>query len=115
MKKAVKTQYELLRKKIETQAHLVFKKFKAVPNREVSNQDIALLLAEYSTNFTGTLSEEKIEQIHRCLVKLDEPQMMVVKMTYWEGKSEREIAVIIGKSDSWVHRKLHEAYAKMRE
>lgn len=112
--KKVASQYELLRKKIASQAHLVFKKFKPTSSREVSNQDITLLLAEYSTNFTGTLSEEKIEQIHACLIKLSEGQMQVVKLKYWEGKSLREIGDIVGKSHQWVHDTLEQAYEKMR-
>ena len=113
MKKVVKKQYELLRDKIEHQAHLVLKKFKPNKGSEVSNQDISLLMAQGATQYQS-LSEEEQEKVNTLLVKLDKTGMEIIRLTHWEGKSLREIGLIMGKSHQWVSDQLEKAYSTMR-
>lgn len=110
----IKKKYELVRDKVRRQAHLVFKKIKRQSSREITNQDIQLMLAEYSSTFCQVLRDEEIEKLHNLIAKLSEQQMQIIRMKFWEGMTEREIAINLGQSDSWVHRRIHEAYKVMR-
>lgn len=66
-------------------------------------------------------AQEEIEenalcaQVREALAQLEEPHRAVVEWHYGEGLSEREIAKRLGKSKSWVHRRLEEALRKIGE
>lgn len=110
----LKKKYEAVRAKVEHQAHLVFKKFKQSNSRELTNQDVQLMLAEYATTFLQVLRPEEVDKLHTLMARLNEEQMMVINMKFWKGMTEREMATELNRSPSWVHRKLHEALSAMR-
>lgn len=87
-------------------------------DRELSNEDIALVIAQYSAVHTSTISDEDRDRLDDMLVKLDKIHFDVVNMYYWGGKTMQEIGEQYGHGGSsgkkWTSRKLVEAYEIMR-
>lgn len=87
----------------------------SINKRELTNQDIALIMAQYSLTHLSTLSDEKREMLDDLLTKLDQQRFDIVSMYFWGGKSMEQIAQVYSKSKMWVSRKLKESYEIMRE
>lgn len=107
-------QYDLLREKITKQASLVLKKFRQKKNsREITNQDFAISLYAYATN-NDNISEEKLEILNDRISRLNEFQMRIIRLRFWEGKTNQEIGDLIGKSEGTVRNIIKKCINKMK-
>ena len=66
-----------------------------------------------------TAQAEIVEHVYCCMVReamsqLSSQEQQILVWHYVEGLSERAIAQLLGKSKSWVHRRLVEALARLR-
>lgn len=108
MKKKQVSQYERVRDRILHQAELVLNKFKPSSSREITNQEIALLLYSYSTG--STPCERKLELVHAGLAKLSIRQMAIVNKVYFQGMSQVEVAREMKVSKQYIEQELSRAF-----
>lgn len=82
--------------------------------REVSNEEVALVMAQYSITHLSTISDEDRDRLDEMLTRLDQQLFDIVSLYFWGGKTLEQIAETYGKSHTWVGNKLTEAYEVMR-
>lgn len=104
------SQSEKIKNKLLKQAKLIMSKIKPQNNqREVSNHEMELLLVQYSVfGKHAEISEERMEELHRRLARLDKSQMELVSLRYWDGMTFREIAKVVGVSHDTVNRHMNQ-------
>ena len=93
--KKIESKFEALRAHIIQKAFLVAKRISPKPSREVTNQEVALeLYAEVLTNPSEVTPEtqSQIEALHERMVKLDEREMRIIRLRYFENKLWEEVA-----------------------
>ena len=104
------------------QCKLILSRFKDKPERpykEVSNRDIELLLTTYKVDSSnGRPADPGLhERVAKCLEKLTENQMTVVKVKFFkESKvlANQSVAEILGRDRRNIRRTLQRAYERMR-
>ena len=110
------SQIDKVRNKLLLQANRVLKKFKPTTSREISNSELMISLYQYAVskdipNEYG----DKMEWLHERLVKLNETQMEMIRLRFWEGMSYRQIGDKVGHNQMYVLRKIAEALNVLRQ
>lgn len=109
------SQYEKLKQRVLDQASKVFKNFKPKKTsyKEVTNQDVILLLASYSVFRPTDYDDSKIEDLHERLSRLNKTEMQMITLMYWQGKTQDQISEEMKMSQQWVSWKFKKIYEKM--
>lgn len=113
----LKKKADLVREKLLRQASLVLAKLKpfrsSQDKKEVTNQEVQIMLYQYSSSENANFSDDEFDRIHSALSKLDNEQMEVLKRRYWGAESFGVIGNALGHfghaGHKWASRKEAEA------
>ena len=113
------SQTDKILRKLALQSSRVLKKIVGLKSqREMSNEEVEILLYNYSTqDFREQIPEEKLEKLHEALASLSEEEMVVIKGRYWEAKSLVVIANELGHyhDHKWTTRKLSDILGRLKD
>ena len=114
------TQYDKLRSKVLLQASRVLRKLKPLRSqsekREVTNAEIELVNFQYAIQGQATdeVGVEHNEWVHDVISGFSQVEMDIYRMKFFDGATEREIAVNLGLAKTTLRRRIDEMYAKFR-
>lgn len=116
----IKRQYGLFREHIQKQLYLIFKKISKQGNsRELTNKETELLLYQALDNKWrenwSINHEEAIESLHQSLTNLNESQMKLLTLRYWEGLSIRQMAKLLNKPTTTIYREIQNCLEILRQ
>ena len=97
------------------QSRLILSKIKRKVGKELTNQDIPILLTNYSLHNVSEMKEHEIEELHDRMTRLTITEMDLINLRHWCGRTLDEIGTIFGQDRVWAHRNLNKAYEKMRK
>lgn len=105
---------KVLGDKVKRQAGIVFRKFKSKKTyREVTNKDVEIALA-CSSIWPAKISDEQQDMLSDRLVRLNEKQMHIIRLYYYEGKTQEEIACLFGRERCWTSRQIKKCLEIMK-
>lgn len=115
---SIKNSCKIVSKKIKANAHHILKKFKPKRTRyrEITNYDLDYALKCYLADKMPqrSLTDEQLEDLDDRMARLDKDQMMIIRLYYYEGKTQDEIATFFGRDQSWVCRQVQLCLGIMR-
>ena len=116
---SIRNSCKVVSKKIKTNAHHILNKFKPKKTRyrEITNYDLDYALKCYLADRMPqrNLTDEQLEDLDDRMARLDKDEMTIIRLYYYEGKTQEEIGILFGHDHSWVCRQVQRCLGIMRD
>jgi len=114
MNPRIKEKLDIVKRKIGRNSRRVLRKFSHNKRRELTNQDLTIALSYSAAWPKCSLTEEQMEDLDDRLARLSQKEMHIVRLYFYEGKTQDEIGGLFGHNRSWACRQIQRCLDVMR-